>query len=117
MACYAECKTVGNDGFRTLLLKFGDKYERAYVIQAFVECALPSESIRAITVAEARKTYDLNRFGRLPYADTFTMANPERPGMQWTFDAIEPSSVFDERQQTWQAGCGSGINYKLEMEC
>lgn len=117
MSCYAEVHYINDaEEHKEVLVRFDNKEERDYVAWRFVSTALPSEGIRAITVAEARKRYDLSRFDKLPYSEVFFMANPDRPGTNWRFDAIEPSEVYSERQRRWQQGRGNGVQMTLLME-
>lgn len=111
MACYAEVEYYdGDDVKKTVLIKLENKEEREYVIWRFSNTAGPDERIRRLTREEARKTYDISRFNRLPYADLFIMANPDRPGTNWRFDAIEPTKKIDSG---WVQGCGRGTQMTL----
>lgn len=118
MSCYAECyyHDYVRDEYKLVLLRFRDKYERSYIVEAFVATALPTERIRILTRDEARKDYDLNRFCRPPYEDVMYIANPDRPGLSIGIDAIEPTRVFDSRQQLWRHGNGQGIQATLFMD-
>lgn len=118
MSCYAECTyyEAANETMRRVLLRFRDKYERDYVVARFIDTALPSERIRVLTREQARRDYDLNRFGRYPYDDVFLMANPDRPGTNLGIDCIEPTDVYAERQEAWQRGRGTGVQQTLFIE-
>jgi hypothetical protein len=114
---YAEIEYFDErDGFKRVLIKLDDKDERDYVIWRFVNTAGERERIRPLTREEARKEYDIDRFGKLPYADLFVMANPDRPGTSWKFDAIEPRAGFRKRMDSWQQGRGRGTQLTLLME-
>ena len=117
MACYAEIEYLdANDDKKRVLIRLDNKEERQYIMWRFVATAGESERIRPLTREEARKDYDISRFGRLPYADLFLMANPDRPGTNWTFDAIEPTKVFAARHNAWLNGKGRGTQMTLMLE-
>lgn len=117
MACYAEIEYYDErNDFRRVLIRFDNKEERTYVMWRFENTAGPEERIRPLTRDAARRDYDIDRFGKLPYADIFLMANPDRPGTNWRFDAIEPTKVFAERQQGWRRGRGQGTQMTLIMD-
>lgn len=117
MACYAEViYREENETMQKVLVKLHSKEERDYIIWRFVETALPDEMIRPLTVKEARKIYDLNRFGRYPYHKLFMMANPDRPGSNLVFDAIESNEDWKHRHDGWHNGRGQGTLYTLMME-
>lgn len=109
MSCYAECisKENATSETRRLLLRFSDKHERAYIVAAFAATALACERIRTLTREEARRDYDIDRFGRIPYATELFLADPNRPGSNIIIEAIEPTSVFAARQARWHGGVGT----------
>lgn len=114
MSCYAEVDYIdANDDRRRMLIRLENKEEREYIIFRFEATAGPDERIRRITRQEARKEYDISRFGKLPYADLFIMANPNRPGHNWRFDAIEPTAVYEARRNAWVVGRGRGTQLTL----
>ena len=111
MACYAEIEYYdGNDEKKRVLIKLDNKEHREYVIWRFGMTAGSDERIRRLTREEARKEYDISRFNKLPYADIFVMANPDRPGTNWRFDAIEPTRKADS---SWVTGQGRGTQMTL----
>lgn len=111
MACYAEVEYYdGDDIKKRILIKLENKEEREYVIWRFSMTAGIDERIRRLTREEARKDYDITRFNKLPYADIFLMANPDRPGTNWRFDAIEPTKKVDSG---WVQGRGRGTQLTL----
>lgn len=117
MACYAEViYREENEEMTQLLIRLESKEERDYVMWRFIDTALPEERIRALTVKEARKRYDLSRFCKLPYERVFMMANPDRPGTNWSFDAIESNEDWKSRHDGWHNGRGQGTLYTLMME-
>lgn len=117
MATYAEIEYLdANDDRCRVLIKLDSKEEREYVIWRFEATAGPAERIRRLTRQEARRDYDISRFGRLPYADIFVMANPDRPGHNWRFDAIEPTKVYAARHNAWVCGKGPGTQMTLLFE-
>lgn len=117
MACYAEViYREENETMQKYLIRLENKEERDYVMWRFIDTALPCERIRALTVKEARKCYDLSRFGRLPYERVFMMANPDRPGRNWIFDAIESNEDWRKRHDGWNDGRGQGTLWTLNME-
>lgn len=114
---YAEVEYFDErDERRRILIRLDSKEEREYVIWRFGMTAGPQERIRRLTREEARKEYDISRFGRLPYADIFLMANPDRPGHNWRFDAIEPTQAYAQRTNQWVNGRGAGTQMTLLFE-
>lgn len=100
---YAEIEREGTTGLE-LLVAVPTKKQLDEFMWAFEMTAPATDRCRYLTREQARKIFDLRKFGNATYETRYVLDSHD--GHIWEFPAIMTNGFYDERRRNWRSGGG-----------